>query len=112
MGGDPVEMSRPRNTERVDALHSFLSFGMITACVEEKGGAFTVFSLICSSFTKLSVPAVWLVMLWWQQRNFPPRSGALVTVGGLEMVLGVMWREHWRAVLLVVGGQWTCNEQS
>ena len=62
-----MEMSRPRNTERVDALHSFLSFGMITACVEEKGGAFTVFSLICSSFTKLSVPAVWLVMLWWQQ---------------------------------------------
>lgn len=38
MGGDPVEMSRPRNTERVDALHSLLSFGMITACVEERGG--------------------------------------------------------------------------
>ena len=32
-----------------------------------------------------------------------------MTVGGLEMVLGVVWGEHWRAVLLVVRGQWTCN---
>ena len=38
-------------------------------------------------------------------------SGALVTVGGLEMVLGVVGGEHWRAVLLVVRGQWTCNGQ-
>lgn len=34
-----------------------------------------------------------------------------MTVGGLEMVLGVVWGEHWRAVLLVVRGQWTCNGQ-
>ena len=107
MGGDPVEMSRPRNTERFDALHSLLSFGMITACVEERG-AFTVFSLI---FLLLSLNCLfqqWLVMLWWQQGLF---SGSLVTVGGLEMVLGVMRGEHWRAVLLVVCGQWTCNGQ-
>ena len=37
-------------------------------------------------------------------------SGALVTVGGLEMVLGVVGGEHWRAVLLVMRGQWTCNK--
>ena len=111
MGGYPVEMSRPRNTERFDALHSLLSFGMITACVEERGG----FYCFLTDFLLLSLNCLfqqWLVMLWWQQRNFPPRSGALVTVGGLEMVLGVMWREHWRAVLLVVRGQWTCKEQS
>ena len=61
-----MEMSRPRNTERFDALHSLLSFGMITACVEERGGAFTVFSLIFL----LSLNCLfqqWLVMLWWQQ---------------------------------------------
>ena len=45
-------------------------------------------------------------------KEFPTQVGSTVTVGGLEMVLGVMWREHWRAVLLVVRGQWTCNGQS
>ena len=58
MGGDPVEMSRPRNTERFDALHSLLSFGMITACVEERGGFYCFLTDFSSSFTKLSVPAV------------------------------------------------------
>ena len=106
MGGDPVEMSRPRNTERVDALHSLLSFGMITACVEERGG-FYCFLTDFSSFTKLSLPAVVGDALVAAGVS----SGALVTVGGLEMVLGVVGGEHWRAVLLVVRGQWTCNGQ-
>ena len=53
-----MEMSRPRNTERFDALHSLLSFGMITACVEERGGGFYCFLTDFSSFTKLSLPAV------------------------------------------------------
>ena len=104
MGGDPVEMSRPRNTERFDALHSLLSFGMITACVEERGGLLLFFT----DFLLLSLNCLfqqWLVMLWLF-------SGALVTVGGLEVVLGVVRGEHWRAVLLVVRGQWTCNGQS
>ena len=51
-------MSRPQNTERFDALHSLLSFGMITACVEERGGFYCFLTDFSSSFTKLSVPAV------------------------------------------------------
>lgn len=55
---------------------------------------------------KLSVPAVVgdaLVAagVFW---------GALVTVGWLEVMLGVVGGEHWRAVLLVMRGQWTCNK--
>ena len=45
-----MEMSRPRNTERFDALHSLLSFGMITACVEERGGFYCFLTDFSSSF--------------------------------------------------------------
>ena len=34
-----------------------------------------------------------------------------MTVGWLEVVLGVVGGEHWRAVLLVVRGKWTCNNK-
>ena len=64
-GSDPVEMSPEYRARR---SRSFLSFvGIITACVEENGGAFTVFSLISSSFTINCLFQQWLAMLWWQQ---------------------------------------------
>ena len=89
-------------------MRFFLSFvGIITACVEENGGGFYCFLTDFFFFHyKLSVPAVVgdaLVAagVFW---------GALVTVGWLEVMLGVVGGEHWRAVLLVMRGQWTCNK--
>ena len=62
-----MEMSRPWNTERGDALLSLLSFRIITACVKEREGGVYCF---LTEFYLLSLNCLfqlWLVMLWWQQ---------------------------------------------